>query len=291
LLSRVFNPRAWRVSAARDHRRGDTKLVSPLTLQGDRYPRSLLWWQSGSIYQVYPRSFQDSDSDGVGDLRGIGQRLDYLQSLGIDGIWLSPIFRSPMADFGYDVADYTDVDPMFGTLADVDALIEGTARLSSAGRDQGRTERRERAFHRIQQPRRRRRTNQLGDGVLAGGHDPVELDARGSKHDRDVRMELAQLLDQVALRARVAARPDVVHENIGALDGRTGQAVKDRARAIGRTSALLDVVAGSAQPVHFLVGHVHIVVHHQDVSHGSTSLLLRPRRHEPDQGNVVLTSA
>jgi alpha-glucosidase len=114
-----------RVSAARDHRRGDSKLVSPLTLQRDRYPGPLRWWQSGSIYQIYPRSFQDSDGDGVGDLRGIGQRLDYLHWLGIDAIWLSPIFRSPMADFGYDVADYTDVDPMFGTLADLDALIEG----------------------------------------------------------------------------------------------------------------------------------------------------------------------
>jgi alpha-glucosidase len=97
-------------------------------LQGERYPKPLLWWQSGSIYQVYPRSFQDSDGDGVGDLQGIGQRLDYLHWLGIDAIWLSPIFRSPMADFGYDVADYTDVDPIFGTLADLDALIDGAHR-------------------------------------------------------------------------------------------------------------------------------------------------------------------
>jgi alpha-glucosidase len=113
---------------ARDHRGGDSNLVSPLTLQRDRYPKPLLWWQSGSIYQVYPRSFQDSNGDGVGDLRGIGERLEYLQWFGIDAIWLSPIFRSPMADFGYDVADYTDVDPMFGTLADLDALIEGVHR-------------------------------------------------------------------------------------------------------------------------------------------------------------------
>lgn len=77
---------------------------------------------------MYPRSFQDSDGNGVGDLRGVGQRLEYLQWLGIDAIWLSPIFRSPMADFGYDVADYTDVDPLFGTLADLDSLIEGLHR-------------------------------------------------------------------------------------------------------------------------------------------------------------------
>ncbi len=81
------------------------------------------WWKTGVIYQIYPRSFQDSDGDGIGDLRGIGSRLDYLTSLGVDALWLSPIFPSPMADFGYDVADYTDVDPLFGTLADLDALV------------------------------------------------------------------------------------------------------------------------------------------------------------------------
>jgi alpha-glucosidase len=81
------------------------------------------WWQSGVVYQVYPRSFQDSNADGVGDLRGVISRLDYLESLGVDAVWLSPIFRSPMADFGYDVAEYRDVDPMFGTLNDLDALI------------------------------------------------------------------------------------------------------------------------------------------------------------------------
>ena len=81
------------------------------------------WWQRGVIYQVYPRSFSDTDGDGVGDLQGIAQRLDYIQWLGVDAIWLSPIFPSPMADFGYDIADYTDVDPTFGSLADLDALI------------------------------------------------------------------------------------------------------------------------------------------------------------------------
>jgi len=82
------------------------------------------WWQTGVIYQIYPRSFQDSDQDGVGDLRGVMQRLPYLVELGVDAIWLSPIFKSPMADFGYDIADYIDVDPLFGTLADFDNLID-----------------------------------------------------------------------------------------------------------------------------------------------------------------------
>ncbi len=86
------------------------------------------WWREGVFYQIYPRSFQDSNGDGVGDLPGITQRLDHLNdgtpsSLGIDAIWLSPFYRSPMADFGYDVSDYRDVDPVFGTLDDFDRLL------------------------------------------------------------------------------------------------------------------------------------------------------------------------
>ncbi|GAC1383872.1 MAG: alpha-amylase family glycosyl hydrolase [Herpetosiphon sp.] len=84
----------------------------------------LKWWQRGVVYQVYPRSFQDSDGDGVGDLPGILQRLDYLQRLGVDAVWLSPIYPSPMADFGYDVADYCDIHPLFGTLDDFDRLVK-----------------------------------------------------------------------------------------------------------------------------------------------------------------------
>jgi alpha-glucosidase len=83
-----------------------------------------LWWQHGIIYQIYPRSFQDSNGDGIGDLPGILRRLDYLKSLNVEGIWLSPIFPSPMHDFGYDVADYTGIDPLFGTMEDFDRLLQ-----------------------------------------------------------------------------------------------------------------------------------------------------------------------
>ncbi len=81
------------------------------------------WWRGAVIYQIYPRSFADHDGDGVGDLRGIIDRLDYVAALGVDGIWLSPVFTSPMADFGYDVADYRGIDPVFGTLDDFRALL------------------------------------------------------------------------------------------------------------------------------------------------------------------------
>lgn len=89
----------------------------------------LKWWQSGIIYQIYPRSFQDSGDDGVGDLPGITARLPYVASLGVQAVWLSPIFKSPMRDFGYDVADYCDIDPLFGTLDDFDALVAEAHRL------------------------------------------------------------------------------------------------------------------------------------------------------------------
>ena len=83
------------------------------------------WWRSAVVYQIYPRSFADSDGDGIGDIPGITSRLDYLAELGVDVLWLSPVYRSPMDDNGYDISDYQDVDPLFGTLADLDALIDG----------------------------------------------------------------------------------------------------------------------------------------------------------------------
>jgi alpha-glucosidase len=84
----------------------------------------LHWWQSGVIYQIYPRSFKDSNGDGIGDLQGIIAQLDYLTWLGVDAIWVSPFYPSPMADFGYDIADYCDVDPIFGDLETFERLIE-----------------------------------------------------------------------------------------------------------------------------------------------------------------------
>ena len=78
------------------------------------------WWQHSVVYEIYPRSFQDSNGDGIGDLNGILTRLDYLVQLGIDAVWISPIYPSPMADFGYDVADYCGIDPIFGTMEDFD---------------------------------------------------------------------------------------------------------------------------------------------------------------------------
>ncbi|MCO5083316.1 MAG: alpha-glucosidase family protein [Rhizobiaceae bacterium] len=92
-------------------------------------PAGKEWWRGCVIYQVYPRSFQDTTGDGFGDLKGVTQRLGHIASLGVDAIWLSPFCKSPMADMGYDVSDYRDVDPMFGTLADFDALVTEAHRL------------------------------------------------------------------------------------------------------------------------------------------------------------------
>ncbi len=96
----------------------NTPLTLPKTDAGHE------WWRGATIYQVYPRSFCDSNGDGVGDLAGITAKLGYIASLGVDAVWISPFYKSPMADFGYDVSDYCSVDPIFGTLADFDALIE-----------------------------------------------------------------------------------------------------------------------------------------------------------------------
>jgi alpha-glucosidase len=92
-----------------------------VSIRPNKGPR---WWQAGVIYEIYPRSFQDSDGDGIGDLEGIIQRLDYLEWLGVDAVWITPLYPSPMADFGYDVADYTSIHPLFGDLQTFDRLVE-----------------------------------------------------------------------------------------------------------------------------------------------------------------------
>src|SRR5210317_1072127 len=99
-----------------------------MTIMPEINPNDILgidkdWWRGAVIYQIYPRSYQDSNDDGIGDLAGIIHRLDHIASLGVDAIWISPFFKSPMLDFGYDVSDYRDVDPMFGTLGDFEALV------------------------------------------------------------------------------------------------------------------------------------------------------------------------
>ena len=86
------------------------------------YPEET-WWKRAVIYQIYPRSFCDSNGDGIGDLPGIVSKLDYLEALGVDAVWLSPVFCSPQDDFGYDISDYEDIDPFFGTREDMDTLI------------------------------------------------------------------------------------------------------------------------------------------------------------------------
>src|SRR5580658_863026 len=99
-------------------------LSAAVTLAAEPAPKANdPWWKHALIYEIYPRSFQDSNGDGIGDLNGITQRLDYLQSLGIDAIWIAPMYPSPQVDFGYDIADYTAVDPQYGTLADFDRLL------------------------------------------------------------------------------------------------------------------------------------------------------------------------
>lgn len=85
--------------------------------------KPLDWWENGVFYQIYPRSFKDNNADGVGDIAGIIAKLDYLQELGVTGVWLSPIFKSPMVDFGYDISDFYDIDKTFGTMADIEQLF------------------------------------------------------------------------------------------------------------------------------------------------------------------------
>ena len=118
-MDKDISPDALRVDAS------DTPTISKEAhVVGNPVPSYVpAWWRGATIYQIYPRSFQDSNGDGVGDLAGVTQRLDYIASLGVDAIWLSPFYKSPMRDFGYDVSDYCDVDPIFGNLDDFDALL------------------------------------------------------------------------------------------------------------------------------------------------------------------------
>lgn len=89
----------------------------------NRVPRA--WWKEASVYQIYPSSFKDSNGDGIGDIPGIISKLDYIKQLGVDIVWLSPIFKSPQADMGYDISDYCDIHEPYGTIEDVDELIRG----------------------------------------------------------------------------------------------------------------------------------------------------------------------
>jgi 1,4-alpha-glucan branching enzyme len=111
-------------SALRERNSRDLAAVQPEPAREDvRLTEQLAWWRRGVVYEIYPRSFMDASGDGVGDLQGIVDRLDYLSWLGVDALWLTPVFPSPMVDFGYDVSDYTDIDPVFGDLATMDMLI------------------------------------------------------------------------------------------------------------------------------------------------------------------------
>ncbi len=102
-----------------DHRRGGREM----TLRDTTTVVDAPWWRSAVVYQIYPRSFADSNGDGIGDLRGILGKVDYIASLGVDVVWLCPVYRSPQDDNGYDISDYRDIDPVFGTLADFDELV------------------------------------------------------------------------------------------------------------------------------------------------------------------------
>ena len=116
-------PKKSVAAKSRSKRRPAARAVSRRRTKKQVGTKKQLWWKHGVVYQIYPRSFMDSNGDGVGDLEGIRQRLEHLVWLGVDALWISPCFPSPMADFGYDVADYCDIDPRFGTLADFDRLL------------------------------------------------------------------------------------------------------------------------------------------------------------------------
>jgi alpha-glucosidase len=127
-----FNAAINRVTAGNASRAASPSRIEPIPVNSAHRPEAAAasgkaltqpWWKGAASYQIYPRSFQDSNGDGIGDLPGITARLDHVARLGVDAIWIAPFFTSPMKDFGYDIADYRDVDPVFGTLADFDALV------------------------------------------------------------------------------------------------------------------------------------------------------------------------
>lgn len=99
--------------------------VMPSATQDISGPVSEAWWKEASVYQIYPSSFKDSNGDGIGDIPGVIEKLDYFKNLGVDIVWLCPVYPSPQVDMGYDVADYCDIDPQYGTMADVERLIDG----------------------------------------------------------------------------------------------------------------------------------------------------------------------
>ena len=95
--------------------------IGPLRAAAQDSPNEQNWWRNAVFYEIYPRSFADANNDGIGDLKGITAHLDYLKDLGVDAIWLTPIYPSPQVDFGYDIADYVAIDPKYGTMADLTA--------------------------------------------------------------------------------------------------------------------------------------------------------------------------
>src|SRR5262249_25832404 len=115
--------RSWRARPPNSRHPRHSVALNPGGGDGRRGSMPTPWWQTAVIYQIYPRSLQDTNADGIGDLEGIIRRLPHLVELGVDAIWLSPIFPSPMADFGYDITDYTDIAPIFGSMADFDRLL------------------------------------------------------------------------------------------------------------------------------------------------------------------------
>jgi hypothetical protein len=167
------------------------------------------WWRGATIYQIYPRSFADSNGDGIGDLAGITAHLPYVASLGVDAIWLSPFFKSPMRDFGYDVSDYCDVDPIFGTLPDFDEML-------AAAHDRGDAAQAARAarepaalLERVAHDRvGGRRALEQGDGDASFAQDQCADHAYGAgSGDQDMRFHQLRLQSKTANCTQLSVKP------------------------------------------------------------------------------------